>query len=64
MDCAEGTICTPSGLTDDFHVEHDGSVNGGSSGGGGGGSSRGPRDYVSVYLLAIVVALWASWGVL
>lgn len=29
MDLAEGTICTPEGLTEEITIEHDGSVNGG-----------------------------------
>lgn len=28
MNCAAGTSCTPSGLTMDFQVQHDGTVNG------------------------------------
>lgn len=62
MDCAEGTVCTPSGLTDDFRVEHDGSVNGGGNGAGDGGLSRGPRGSVSLYSLVAVFALWTFRG--
>jgi uncharacterized membrane protein YgcG len=48
MQCSLGTICTPAGLTNDFHVEYapgyggtpGGSSSGGSSTGGGGSGSR------------------------
>lgn len=36
MDLAEGTICTPEGLTENITIEHDGSVNGGDGGDGSG----------------------------
>ncbi|OAA81764.1 hypothetical protein LEL_01309 [Akanthomyces lecanii RCEF 1005] len=29
MPCAKGTTCYPAGLTHDFRIQHDGSVNGG-----------------------------------
>lgn len=41
MDLAEGTICTPEGLTEDITIEHDGSVNGGDSGGDDSGNDGG-----------------------
>ena len=39
MDLAEGTICTPQGLTEDITIEHDGTVNG--QGGGDDGNDGG-----------------------
>lgn len=58
MACAAGTRCTPSGLTSDFRVEHDGGVNGAGGSGGSGGLSLGPRWFVSVPLLVVVAPLW------
>ncbi|PNY25396.1 Uncharacterized protein TCAP_04667 [Tolypocladium capitatum] len=52
--CAAGTRCTPSGLTNDFRVEHDGSVNGGGGGSGGGGLSLGPKGPGGPPLLGIM----------
>ena len=62
MDCALGTICTPSGLTDDFKVEFDPNYTGGSGGGvsgGSGGMSLGPRGSVDRLILGMVCGLWA-----
>ena len=60
MECAEGTRCVPSGLTEDFRIEHDGSVNGesGTGGGGDGGFSVGPRGSLSLPALMVVGGLW------
>ena len=61
MDCAMGTVCTPSGLTDDFRIEHDGSVNGRGGGGTSGGTqgvSRGPRGSVNLLLLSSLGVAW------
>ena len=62
MDCAAGTICTPAGLTNDFRVEHDGSVNGGTTTSGGnpgpGTSSGSMNRAMSLVLLLVVVGVW------
>lgn len=60
MDCAAGTRCVPSGLTDDFRIEHDGSVNGdgGTGDGGGAGFSVGPRGSLSLSAVVAVGGLW------
>ncbi|KAK0392579.1 hypothetical protein NLU13_2074 [Sarocladium strictum] len=61
MQMASGTRCVPSGFTDDFRIEHDGTVNGegGTGDGGGGGVGNGPRRSVSRVL---VMALGVIWG--
>lgn len=64
MDCALGTICEPSGVTMEFRIEHDGSVNGegGGSGGGTGGFSRSPRGSISVGAALCALIVWLCWG--
>ena len=50
MQCAAGTVCEPSGFTDDFRVQFDGS---------GGGTSTGTADasLESISALLVFVAL-------
>lgn len=65
VNCAKGTVCAPAGLTNDFRVQHDGSVDGSGRAGGSGGSgglSTGPRGSTSVPLLGVVVLLWAFYA--
>ncbi|UNI21131.1 hypothetical protein JDV02_007147 [Purpureocillium takamizusanense] len=63
VNCAKGTVCAPAGLTDDFHVQHDGSVDGGGGRktGGSGGQSKGPKGSTSLPLLGVVLLLWAFY---
>ncbi|KFA78169.1 hypothetical protein S40288_01394 [Stachybotrys chartarum IBT 40288] len=59
MDSAQGTFCTPSGFTDDFRIEHDGSVNGdGTSSGGAKSRGSGIVSIVGCCLLSAMVVLW------
>lgn len=59
MNCAAGTICTPSGLTVEFRVQHDGTVDG--SGGRSAASALGQPllSHVVGWGLAGGVTLWA-----
>lgn len=61
MSLAEGTDCTPSGLTEEIDIEHDGSVNGeggGQSGGGGNGFTGGSRRIIGGYLPLTALVVW------
>lgn len=71
MDLAQGTVCTPGGLTEEIRIEHDGSVNGE----GGPGRSGGPRNgngftggawgsVVTTYLPLSAFAVWVHSMVL
>lgn len=59
MNCAAGTICTPSGLTVEFRVQHDETVDG--SGGRSAASALGQPllNHVVGWGLAGGVTLWA-----
>ncbi|CAJ2501567.1 Uu.00g044200.m01.CDS01 [Anthostomella pinea] len=58
MDCAQGTVCAPSGLSYDFHVEFDnsGSSTSGTTGTAGGGTGR----LISWWLVAALGGLSIS----
>ena len=61
MQMSAGTRCSPSGFTEDFRIEHDGTVNGEGGtgdGGGGGGAGNGPRRSVSRALVIVLGAFW------
>ena len=65
VDCAQGTVCSPAGLTDALQVQFDPSYSGGGGGGSGesaasNGMSRGPRGRIGAGLLVGVVALWIT----
>ncbi|KAH7329063.1 hypothetical protein B0I35DRAFT_456504 [Stachybotrys elegans] len=61
VDCAEGTVCAPAGLTNDFSIEHDGSVHG-SSNSGSGGLGRGMSS-AAYAMLCCAVVLWFTIAV-
>lgn len=58
MDLAEGTKCTPDGLTDDMGIEHDGSVNGEGGASNGDGLSDGVRGALGRYLALTIFVVW------
>jgi hypothetical protein len=61
MSLAEGTDCTPSGLTEEIDIKHDGSVNGeggGQGAGSGNGFTGGFRRIVSTHLPVAVLVVW------
>lgn len=64
MQMSAGTRCAPSGLTDDFRIEHDGTVDGagGTGDGGGGGVGVGPQGSVSRALVVVLGVVWLLHG--
>lgn len=66
MQMAAGTRCAPSGFTEDFRTEHDGTVNGGggTGDGGGGGVGIGPCRSVSRALVVALSVVWLFQGFL
>jgi hypothetical protein len=66
MQMAAGTRCAPSGFTEDFRTEHDGTVNGegGTGDGGGRGVGIGPRRSVSRALVVALSVVWLFQGFL
>lgn len=64
MQVAAGTRCAPSGFTEDFRIEQDGTVNGegGTGDGGGGGVGNGPQRSVSRTLVVGLGVLWLCLG--
>lgn len=55
MHLADGTICTPEGLTGEFSIEHDGSVNGDGGQSAGHANSLTTQTYEYMSLAALVV---------
>lgn len=66
MQCAKGTSCSPSGLTMDFRVQHDGSVN--SNNGGapttsiGSSSSSSMAEHIWRSKVAVVLGVILVWS--
>lgn len=62
MDLAQGTICTPQGLSEEITIEHDGSFNGeggrSANGGYADGLSSGLRSIVGMYLPLMAAVIW------
>ncbi|KAF7550258.1 hypothetical protein G7046_g8070 [Stylonectria norvegica] len=58
MQCAAGTKCTPSGHTDDFRIENDGSAHG--EGTSGGSASMGPKGSMSRAIVLFIAGFWVS----
>lgn len=52
MQCAAGTVCEPSGFTDDFRVQFDG------SGGTSTGTADASMDSISMLLVFAVLCLY------
>jgi hypothetical protein len=62
MAMAQGTRCSPAGLTDDFHIEHDGSANGSGGNGGSQALMMGPGHASRVALCMAAALTWAHGG--
>lgn len=63
MHLADGTRCTPEGLTEEVDIEHDGSVDGGEAGGGSGSQSGGHVNgfTTKTYLPMMAFLAWMHW---
>ncbi|KAG9249535.1 uncharacterized protein F5Z01DRAFT_678594 [Emericellopsis atlantica] len=63
MDLAEGTKCSPDGLSDEMSIEHDGSVNGqgGQDTNAGTPQSSGARCKGAIGLALAVLGMVAAW---
>ncbi|CAM1506793.1 Fc.00g064340.m01.CDS01 [Cosmosporella sp. VM-42] len=61
MNCAEGTVCSPSGKTDVFKVDYKDGQNGNQAPSDG-GSSLGIKGSLNRRVVEVVVGLWVVLG--
>jgi hypothetical protein len=62
MHLADGTRCTPQGLTEEVDIEHDGSVDGGAGGGSRGQSGGRANSFTAQTCLPLTtLVVWMHW---